>query len=191
MKTYLVCAFVIAVFLVSNGAYGEVVVDEGVDIEDYSGGGSTSGDAWSHSASAYALEDEPYSGAYGAGHVNYITTEAGYFSWSCNGAASGVAAVSLQSPASSVWAAAGGSAGLSGPSGSPGVAAYAHVALSGDSGYDSDADEPPDVSMGGYDYFSAFSGVAACHGAWAGAGVTTPSGASANGEGSAVGACSM
>jgi hypothetical protein len=189
MKAYFACAFVIAVFFVSSGVYAEVVVDSAVDAEDTYGGGSVSGDGWGHSASAFADAYESFSTAYGSGHGSCITTEAGYFSWSCDGYADGSVSINLAPPAGSAWAAAGGSAGISAPNGSDGVAASASLSQSGDSGSYSGSDEPPSISISGYDYLSAFSGVGASHDAAAAAGVA--GGGSADGFGSGSATCSM
>ncbi len=192
MRLSIWCVFIAGLLLVPNGALAELIPETAIDANDCTGDASFSGDAWSHDVSATGSGEQPYSTAFGAGHGSWVTTEAGYFSWSCSGSASGHVALSFSPPAAALWAAAGGTAGItSDVFGSNGVAARAGLGLYGDSGDYNGVDDPPGIWMGGAAWFGSYSGVGAGHNAYAGAGASTPAGGVATANGSGSGSCGM
>ena len=80
MKSSIWCAFMIAMLLVSNVAFGEIVND-GDYTEDEYGMGSATVTSGQSLLVGYAVGSDPFGYGYGEGWQSSYTTEAGWFEW--------------------------------------------------------------------------------------------------------------
>jgi hypothetical protein len=140
MRTYLACAFAIAILFSSAAAFGTITYDSG-----YEGSGDPFGTSVSSGANGY----DPDNSDYGGGYHSFTTDTAGWFSWESTVWVSSYAEGTQGNGSLDAYASADASA-----SGVNYVASDSSV-----SGTGADSGEPGGDSDGGTEYFDAWTGV--------------------------------
>jgi hypothetical protein len=186
--------YVIMMLAIANTAFSQII-DYDWYVGSYTGEGYTDlqwGSSTESQVYAQASSGEPTSWGTHDGSETYTALVSGNYFFYYELDASGYANVLLGPPASTAWAQAGGSCGVSCPYWSNANGASAGISRTGDSGYyPAEPDEPETVTDCGTDYFDAYASLMASHTAFAAGGTDQGSGCVAWGTGYASGHVSL
>jgi hypothetical protein len=176
----------ITILIASAPTYASFYSDAWASNEDTYGAGSLSGwgSGTSHTASITINSTYPYSTSCGSGDAYMRTTTAGTFCGEYSLKASASAVVYLGGTSSTTYTVGGANAGGSFSSYGNSLSPDARVQLTGVSTADTDGENPDDIYVSAYAYFSANTGVEVGHETWAAGNISVPNcGASGQAQG--------